>query len=587
MSKRWRIRPHDLDRIAALERAAGLSPVVAQLLVQRGIEHPQVALGFLNPKLTDLRDPAELPGATAAAERIWRAVQDKKRVVVYGDYDVDGIAGTSILYLALRLLGANVGYYIPHRLDEGYGLNGEAIAALAREGVGLVVTVDCGITSVDEAILARRAGVELVVTDHHAMRDELPGADVLVHPRLPGHSYPFGDLSGSGVAFKVAWALCQMAEGSKRVSPPMREFLLQAVVLAALGAVADVVPLLDENRVLVHYGLMGLKQTQNVGLKALLKVSGLASKARLSSDDIGFGLAPRLNAAGRLGQARLAVELFTTPSEPRAMELAQYVEELNENRKSLERSIYLAANKQAQERFDPAHDSALVLADRGWHAGVIGIVAGRLAERYHRPVVLISLDDLAQRPALGSARSVPGFKLHEALATCGEHLLTHGGHAAAAGLRIAEESVESFRLQFCDYAEGQISLDDRIAELHIDAETTLAALTLRTVTQIEQLAPFGEGNERPLLCATGVDLVGQAKKIGGGERHLSLRFSHYGVTLRAVAFGAAERAEELERSPRALAVAFRPQINVFAGQRSVELEVVDWKPAAELAAKTH
>jgi single-stranded-DNA-specific exonuclease len=577
--KRWRIRPHDPDRIAALERAAGVPAVIAQLLICRGIEQPQAARQFLDARLADLREPDGLPGARQAAARLWAAIGEKKRIVIHGDYDVDGITGTAILVQCLRMLGANVGYFIPDRLSDGYGLHEETVRRLAQDGAAVVVTVDCGITGLAAALAARDAGVELIVTDHHEMQAQLPEAAVLVHPRLPGSSYPFAGLCGSAVAMKVAWALCQEAAGARRVGPAMKDFLLQAVVLAALGTVADVVPLVDENRILVRHGLVGLKERPNLGLRTLLATSQLDQKRHLSAEDIGFGLAPRLNAAGRLGQARLAVELLTTDSQPRATELAQYFEGLNATRKQLERSIYLAAKKQAREQFDPEADAALVLAGRGWHPGVIGIVAGRLAEKFHRPVVLLSQDELGVKPALGSARSVQGFNLHAALTACSHHLLSHGGHAAAAGLKIADESIEAFRAEFCEHAAVAIPPEMRSAELHIDAETPLAALTLNTVRQMEQLAPFGSGNTRPLLCTSAVRLAGPPKRMGEGERHLMLNLLQHNLRLRAVAFGGADWHDELAKHAGngGVSIAFRPTINVFRGQQSVELELADWQ----------
>ncbi|MHB9046977.1 MAG: single-stranded-DNA-specific exonuclease RecJ [Pirellulales bacterium] len=578
MAKRWRIRAHDPDRIAALAGAAGIPPVVAQLLISRGIHHPTLARDFLYPRLTSLREPSELPGATAAARRIMEAVRDKRRMVVYGDYDVDGMTGTAILWRCLTLLGAEVGYYVPHRIEEGYGLNQDALASLAAQGTALVITVDCGITSVDEASAARQLGVELIITDHHEPEGNLPDASAVVHPRLPGHAYPFGDLSGAGVAFKLAWALCQEASQAQKVSPRMKDFLLEAVGLAALGTVADVVPLVDENRVLVRYGLNSLKERPPLGLATLLKVTKLDRKPKLDGDDIAFTLAPRLNAAGRLGQAQLAVELLITNSPERAVALAEYIDQLNGQRQTLERSIYLAANKQAMHEFDPENDAALVLADRGWHVGVIGIVAGRLAEKYHRPVVLLSLDELGVKPAVGSARSVPGFNLHQALTACGRHLVSHGGHAAAAGLKMHGAMLDGFRADFLEHVAGEIPLEDRVAELWIDAEAPLSAFTLKSVEQIEQMAPFGQGNARPVLSTTDVALAEPPRKIGDG-RHLSLRLTQHGVNMRAVAFGGGDWADELAKVEGSLAVAFRPIINDFRGRRTVELQVADWRAA--------
>jgi single-stranded-DNA-specific exonuclease len=584
MSKRWRIHRHDSDCIAALQRAAGIPAVVAQLLICRGVTDPTVARDFLDPKLSSLRDPNLLPGCQKAAERIHAAVAAGRRILVYGDYDVDGMTGTAILWMCLKLLGAEVDYYVPHRVDEGYGLNAEAIRTLAADKHDLLVTVDCGIGSIDEANLARELGIELIVTDHHEPGPRLPQATAIVHPRLPGSDYPFGGLSGSGVAMKLAWALCQQASGAKRVAPRMKDFLVQAVGLAALGTVADVVPLVDENRVLVRHGLESLANSPTLGLATLMNIAKVVAqkqpdgKMRLNAEDLGFQIAPRLNAAGRLGQPQLAVELLVTDRPERAKELAEYIDGLNATRQTIERSIQLAASKQAKELFDPVDDAALVLADRGWHPGVIGIVAGRLADKFHRPVVMISWDKAGLRPGIGSARSVPGFNLHEALADCGEFLLAHGGHAAAAGLKIEEQQLDGFRGAFCEVAATQISIDQREAELFVDVEAPFSAFTLETARQLERLAPFGHGNLRPLLCTTGVTLSGPPKPLGSSGHHLSMMLSQHGVTLRTVAFGGGDWIDDLADVDGPLDVAFRPVINDFRGRQSVELHLVDWRP---------
>ncbi|MHC4176817.1 MAG: single-stranded-DNA-specific exonuclease RecJ [Planctomycetota bacterium] len=586
MAKRWRIYPHDPDRIETLRRAAGIPAVVAQLLICREITDPQSARQFLDPKLLDLHSPEELPGCAQAAELIHEAITEGERIVVYGDYDVDGLTGTAILWLCLKLLGGEVGYYVPHRIDEGYGLSCEAIRSRVSQEVGLIVSVDCGIASVEEAATARELGLKLVITDHHEPGPQLPEAAAIVHPRLPGSTYPFGGLSGSGVALKLAWALCQRASGAKKVGQRMKSFLLQAVGLAALGTVADVVPLVDENRVLVRHGLGSLAGRPTPGMAALmrtakvdekLRVKRMDNKPNLDSEDLAFTLAPRLNAAGRLGQPQLAVELLVSDRQERVQELAEYLDSLNATRQSLERSIYLAANKQVKQQFRPADDAALVLADRGWHPGVIGIVAGRLAEKYHRPVVLISWDQLGVKPGIGSARSIRGFNLHRALQACDDYLVSHGGHAAAAGLKIEEDKFDGFRAAFCELAAAEIGEEQRVAELRVDAEFPLSAFTAETVHLIERLAPFGHGNARPLFCTSGVSLAEPPRTIGSGGRHLSLKLSQHDVTLRAVAFGGGEWAEELAAVDRPLDVAFRPVINTFRGRRSVELHLVDWR----------
>ena len=584
MGKRWRIYPHDSERIAQLERAANVPPVVAQLLVARGIHQGDIARVFLDAKLTGLREPDLLPGVPEVADRLHAALVNKRRIMVYGDYDCDGMTAAAILYRCLKLLGGDVGYYVPNRLDEGYGLNDEALRTLAARGAQTVITVDCGIASLQEAETARELGLELLITDHHEFAERLPNAAAIAHPRLPGTNYPFGMLCGAGVALKVTWALCQRVCQAKRVTEALRDNLLTAVGLAAIGTVADVVPLLDENRVLVRHGLNSLKERSPLGIAALIKVAKIDKKPSLSSEDIAFTLAPRLNAAGRLGQAQLGIELLVTEAPDRAESLAQYIHELNNCRDSVERSIYLAALKQAQEQFDPGNDPALVLSGRGWHAGVIGIVAGRLAEKFNRPVILVSLDPLGGKPGMGSARSASGLPLHEALAACSPHLVGHGGHAAAAGLRINEERIDAFRAEFCEYAATNVTPEHRIAELAIDAEAMLSQMTMQTVRQIEQLAPFGAGNPRPVLCATGVRLVDAPKRMGGGDRHFSAKVTQHGVQMRAVAFGHGDWVEELAQVPGPLDIAYRPTINDYNGRQSVEIQLVDWRATTQSAA---
>lgn len=576
MLKRWRIFPHDPHRIAEFERSVGVSPIVAQLLMCRGVNDAPAARRFLDAKLSDLHDPENLPGIPAAADHLMAGVRDRKRIVIYGDYDADGMTATALLYHCLKLLSADVSYYVPNRLEEGYGLNETALRTLATRGAAIVVSVDCGIASIREAEVARELGLQLIITDHHEFGARLPEATAIVHPRLPGHSYPFHDLCGAGVAFKLAWALCCRASDSKKVSQPMRDFLLSAIGLAAIGTVADVVRLTDENRILVRHGLISLRERPPRGVQALLKVTELHDKPLLAAEDIAFTLAPRLNAAGRLGQAQLGVELLTTDSTERAASLAEYIHQLNNSRDSLERSVYLAAAKQIKEQFDPA-DPAFVLAGSGWHAGVIGIVAGRLAEKYGRPVVLISLDEFAAKPGSGSGRSACGINLHQAFHACAHHLVSHGGHAAAAGLKIAPHCIDAFRAEFCEVVAQSMSETATVAEVAVDAEATFSQLTLQTVQQIEQLAPFGHGNPRAILCATGVQLADPPRKLGGGDRHISVKLIQHRVPVRAVGFGQGDWFDELSQLQGTIDVAYRPVINEFKGRRSVEIHLVDWR----------
>ncbi len=577
--KVWHLLPHDRLAIETLSRQLKIAPILAQLLCNRGLGDPAQAKRFLQPALSGLYEPEALPGMVDATQRIWNAVQDKRPICIWGDYDVDGVTGTAILVTAIKHLGGVVEFHIPHRLHEGYGLNCDALTRLAGRGVRTVVTVDCGIASIEEAQAARQLGVELIVTDHHEPKESLPCADVLVHPRLTtgpngeAISYPFGGLSGSGVAFKLAWALCKKACGSPKVTPKLREFLLDAIALAAMGTVADVVPLLDENRIFVQHGLSRLRTKPSIGLQALLRCAKLDTKTNLAAMDIGFSLAPRLNAAGRLGTAQCAVELLTTLCAERAGVLAEQLEEQNLQRQQLERRIFLEARAQAEnENGAPA----LVLANSSWHPGLLGIVASRLVELFARPVLMIALragQDLGQ----GSGRSVPGFKLHEALQECAEHLVSHGGHATAAGFRIVPDTIATFREQFCDVARRHFEQTPPAHRLTLDAEIPLSTLTPGLMNAIDQLEPYGAGNPPPLFLAGPVQIVGEPRLVGATQRHVSLRLRQQGKHLKAIAFGMADRLGELMSAGGVCCIAFTPRYNVYNGWKSLELEVRDFQ----------
>jgi single-stranded-DNA-specific exonuclease len=580
--KTWTLRPHDTAASHRLAAAANTSQVVAQLLLNRELTDPTEARAFLDAPLAGLHPPHVRPGVPDAADRIAQAVAAGRKICVYGDYDVDGTTGTAILLGLLRRLGADPDFYIPNRIDEGYSLNAEAIRQLAKAGVSLIVTVDCGIASVAEAEEARRHGVELIVTDHHVMKAELPRADAVVHPRLPGSDYPPG-LCGAAVAFKLAWAVAQRASGGEKVTPQLREYLLDALGLVALGTVADVMPLRGESRALVRHGLIQLTRNPSPGLKALVAAAGLRDDRPLRAEDIGFRIAPRLNAAGRLECARLVVELLTTPNPVRAKELAEYLENLNQQRQALERKITAQAKELVEANgYDRA--AAIVLADAEWHQGVVGIVASRLVEYYARPVLLISLRE-EDAPSTGSGRSVGDFPLHEALEACGEELVSHGGHAAAAGFRVRPSRVAALRERFVRFAEERFRGTPPANKLTLDAEVPLAALTFGLLKELDRMEPYGAANPRPKFLASGLKVDGTPRRIGGGERHLSFRVRQGGTSIRAVAFGFGERLDELMSAGGECCLAFTPKVNEWQGHRSVEVEVVDFRPGpdAELA----
>ena len=580
--KLWQLLPGDPQATNRLAAAARISPVVAQLLINRGVREPAEASRFLESPLAALHPPLALPGVEEAARRIVQAVAGRRRICVYGDYDVDGVTGTAILLRVLGKLGADVQSYVPYRLSDGYGLNGDRLRELAKSGVSLVVSVDCGIASLAEAEAAREAGLELIVTDHHEMKmgvdgPLLPAAAVLVHPRLPcAEPYPFGELSGAGVAFKLAWAVAQKACGSERVPQEMREVLLDCVGLAALGLVAAVVPLCDENRILVRHGLERIRTHPSVGLEALLDASGVKPDQVLTSEDVGFKLAPRLNAAGRLGYAGLAVELLTTTSPQKAAERARELERQNGERQARERK-YTAQAKEVVER-DFAGDPAIVVASTEWHPGVVGIVASRLVDHFGKPALVIAVPE-NEKVATGSGRSIPGFELHQALVACDALLEGHGGHSAAAGFKVRPERIDALRDCFNAHVAKCFPGGAPAPRLRLDAEVPLSAVTFGLMKDLDRLEPYGAGNPKPKFLAAGLKVEG-ARRIGSGEvqRHMDFRVRQGSTAIRCVAWGMADRMDELLGAGGDCCIAFTPRVNEWNGSRKIELEVVDLKP---------
>jgi single-stranded-DNA-specific exonuclease len=574
MKARWRVKPHDPARIRELSRSSGLSPLVAQILLNRGIDDPMRARSFLEARMSSLHDPELLPGAVEAADRIVRAIREGRKIVIYGDYDVDGVCGTSILWTCLRLAGCrNIAYYIPHRVEEGYGVNPEALRRLAVEDrAELIITVDCGISAVTEAALARELGVELIVTDHHTIGPCLPDAAVIVHPRRPGSLYPSGDLCGAGVAFKLAWQVCKGFGDGKKASPHMRDFLVRALGLVALATIADVVPLSDENRVLVRHGLAGIAGDPGVGLRALLEVCGCLEKKRLSTGTVGFVIGPRINAAGRLERAMMAVEMLTTEDATRARSIAQELDLCNSRRQDIERKIYDEARAMIEALGGVKDRRSIVLAAKGWHPGVIGIVASRLVENYHRPTIMMAIGDTIVQ---GSARSIPGFDLYEAIKDCSESLLAFGGHAAAAGLKVNEDLVATFAGTFEERCRRTIAPEQLERVLTIDAEVPLGVLSVRVVEELDRLEPFGVGNPKPLLLSTPLQVVGQPRVVGEHKNHLQLRLKQGDVILKAIGWNLAERAEGLIAGAHC-SVVFHPSINEWNNRREVQLEIRDF-----------
>ena len=544
----WTISPCPHRQAESLAQALGLSEITASVLVRRGYGDPDTARAFLAGE-QPLQDPFLLPAMDIAAERIRAAIAAGKRICVHGDYDVDGICATALAVLVLRELGADVEWHLPSRFEEGYGVNGNTLERLAGEGCGLVLTVDCGITAVDEVRRATELGLEVIVTDHHRPGEELPDCPVVATK----------ELCGTGVAFKLGQAL--LGEGS--------EVLRRHLDLVALATIADVVPLLGENRTLTIAGLRTLARTQRPGLQALMKVAHV-DPATVDTGQVGFRLAPRINAAGRLGHPRAALELLLTDDADEARRLADRLEELNRDRQAVEDKILRAAVAQVEDWPEAKRRrKAYVVWGEDWHEGVIGIVASRLVERYHRPVVLLAGGD---GPWKGSGRSIPSFDLHGALSGCAQLFERFGGHRAAAGLSILPERVEPFAEAFAAQAEGLLTLDDLAPSTVVDAVLPRGAkLTLDLCEELRRLAPFGLGNPDVTLLAPGCEL-GELTTVGDGK-HLRFRVQRDGRDAGgAIAFGQGTQLDRYRRVGR-YDVAFRLQENRWNGTVAPQLVV--------------
>jgi single-stranded-DNA-specific exonuclease len=561
--------------VAALE-ARGIPRLVATLLAARGHRDPAQAEAHLAASPMALHDPALLPGMAEATERIARALQERETILVHGDYDVDGVTGTALLVRLFRLLGARVAWHIPNRLEHGYSFGEHSLARAAAEGARIVISVDNG-TSAHAVIAAlKERGVDTVVTDHHeAPSGPLPDAAAIVNPKLPGSRYPQRELCGGAVAFKLAWGLCQRVLGARRVSQDFKRFLEEATAYVAIATVCDVVPLVDENRVFARFGLKALERSRNPGLCALLEIAGLAGCA-LTAEDVGFQIGPRLNASGRLGSAERAVELLLASDTTSARRYALELDELNRKRKEIEAAVLAQARAAAREQADAAEHPVLVLAGQGWHQGVVGIVAARLTEEFGRPAIVIGLDGESGR---GSARTVGRFSVLEAIAGAAPHLERWGGHAQAAGLEIRSANVALARSAIERRARELLDgAGHPEQELEIDCELPFEQMTRERMRELERLAPFGADNDAPVFLARAVYLAEPAHAVGTERSHLLLSLRKGNHVLKALAFRAGARLEELALG-RPIDAVFTPKWSTFRGQTSLELELLDFRPA--------
>jgi single-stranded-DNA-specific exonuclease len=563
----WQPYPCDDARVETLARELKISPVAARLLAIRGLDDVDAATRFLKPSLDHLLDPMGLADMDRAVDRLSRALARRERIAVHGDYDVDGITSTVILRRALELLGGDVIHFIPERLRDGYGLQPAALDRLHAEGVALVISVDCGIRGADAARRARELGIDLIITDHHEPDTELPQACAVVNPKRHDCTYADKHLAGVGVALKLVQAMCQKAGKSA--------WLPAFVKIAAIGTLADVVPLIGENRVIAKLGLQLLsKGPHKVGLRALLDVAGLNGK-QIDSYHIAFMVAPRVNAAGRMSTPDIATRLLLAADEQLAEEargLAEQLETENTRRRQEEQDIVGKARKVIETDPEVGSRSVLVVAGEGWHRGVIGIVASKIVDTFYRPAIVLSIEDGV---AHGSCRSIPGFDMLAALESCAPMMLRFGGHKQAAGLQIETARIREFRRVINEYGETQLSPDDLRPRLWIDSPLTFGRITSQVAEELSTLAPFGPGNPKPVFRTSAVQIVDGPRKLK--DRHLKMSFRQDSRTFRAIAWNAAERETDLTERKDGVELAFSLEKNEFQGETFLELRVEDFR----------
>lgn len=560
--KIWRVKTPAPALCRILACKLGISTITAQLLINRGIYTVEQGRAFLGSELERLHPPLLLKDMEKAVKRILKAISAGEKILIYGDYDADGITATALLVHVFRRLGAGVDYYIPNRLEEGYGLHLEVLRKAKEKGTDLVVTVDCGISAQAEAFWAKENGLDLIITDHHEPPPEIPQAFAVINPKRRDCKYPFKELAGVGVALKLAQALLEEAG---KESEAWQDYL----DLVCLGTIADIVPIHGENRILVKHGLTGLANTVSPGLQALMAVSGV-NKDDLGPREVGFGLAPRLNAAGRIGSPDLAARLLLTDNIGEAWEFAGELNRGNQTRQKIESAVLEEALKLLEDKPDLLDARVLVLASENWHPGVIGIVASRLLGRFYRPVLLIALEG---EEGKGSARSIPDFNIHKALTHCRNHLLDYGGHALAAGFSINSCKIEDFRREINIYAEQVIDDNKMIPRMDLDGIIDMGQISEDLVNEINLLRPFGHNNPNPLLGCLKASVL-ESRGVGRGAAHLKLRLRGENGSLDGIGFNLGAYAEVLATA-EAVDLAFVPGINEYNGRRSVQLEVKD------------
>lgn len=562
--RRWVRRGEaSAEEVAALQHSLRLPEPLCRLLAVRGLGDDAAARHFLRPRLDQVLDPAGLAGIGEAVARIDAAIERGETILVHGDYDVDGICATALFTRVLRGLGGRVEPFVPNRLVDGYDLGPAGIEAARAIGATLILTADCGIVAHGAVAQAAALGIDVVVTDHHTPGATLPDAVAVINPRRGDCPYPDKSLAGTGVAFKV----CQALYAARGLD---QEDLWYYLDLVALATVADLVPLLGENRIFTRYGLRLMAESRNPGVRALVASAGL--RGPISAGQVGHQLAPRLNAIGRMAEAAWGVRLLLTEDEGEAESIARRLDEQNRVRQAVDRRTLDEAIRLLAEDYDPAHDYGIVLAAQGWHPGVIGIVASRVVERVHRPVVLIALDEDAGR-ARGSGRSIRGFHLYEALDSCAGYLERFGGHRQAAGLEIRPERIGEFREAFNEYARAQLAPEDLSVEVEVDLEVRLGEANQELHDMLRHFGPFGIRNPAPVFAARGVRVAGAPRVVGDG--HLKLELNQDGTRLGAIGFRMADRLPGLDLPNSRLDVAFQLQENTWNGRTELQAKLVD------------
>jgi single-stranded-DNA-specific exonuclease len=563
MDMKWVVEDDvNKEEVSSLAEQLTVPPIIAQILSRRGITDADSARNFFNPILDHLYDPFKMKDMDKAIDRLRRAVLSNEKVLIYGDYDVDGITSVSFLYLLLKEVGANISYYIPDRQVEGYGLSDRGIAIAKERNIDLIVTVDCGITGHAEIDLAHNEGIDVIVTDHHEPNATMPNAVAVVDPKRHDCEYPFKQLAGVGVAYKLAQGLLIRLGIDASI-------LENYIELVAIGTSADIVPLVDENRIFVNSGLAVLNNSENIGLKALMKAAGLNGR-EIGTGQIVFIIAPRINAVGRMGDAQRAVKLLTTEDETEATQIAAVLERENQNRKDVDEKAFHAAVEKSTELYGDKKPSSIVLYKEGWHTGVIGIVASRMVERYYRPTVLISIDDGIGK---GSARSIPGFDLYESLKQCDDLFLGFGGHKYAAGLTIKEENIPELVRRFEEIAESQLTAELLAPKLNIESDIRLGIIDEKFVSLLKMFAPFGPQNMRPVFVSRNLQIVGSPAIVG--KNHLKFKVRQDNKAFDVIAFNMGDLLYRLSPGETGLDMAYVIEENVFMGRRSIQLRAKD------------